>query len=346
MREKLERELKEELQTIEAEEEPDDEGDRLIRRQTERGETSQTGGELQVKPVDWYDQYAYSGDLIEETEEERDTFVAKLASIKDQREKELLLEEKRAELHMQMLAAKRQELDERKRLQIEGARLQRELQDRKDKQAATEEKLALLTETVLHTKQELEAMNRTLQKVETHQYEFEGVWNTFLQKSAKDVDQHIQLYIQKLDNHITQTFTPAVIEKIVRGSGGGGGDGDGDEDGGVYKKGKGMLREDKDTDARKIRVKVPWTYTGKREESVLHWIAAVESYVYGQRIPYWDRVLMATPCIVGDPMSFAISLQKEANCQTKIEYSQQTRIEDFFKAVRERFEDKNLARRT
>ncbi|GBG77801.1 hypothetical protein CBR_g25732 [Chara braunii] len=137
-----------------------------------------------------------------------------------------------------MLAAKRQELDERKRLQAEGARLRRELQEHKDKQTAT----------VLHTKQEVAAMNRTLQKVETHQYEFEGIWNTFLQKSAKDVDLHIQSYIEKLDNHITQTSTPAVIDKIVRGSGGGGGDGDGDGDGGDDKKGKGVLRDDKDTD--------------------------------------------------------------------------------------------------
>ncbi|GBG79143.1 hypothetical protein CBR_g28858 [Chara braunii] len=271
----------------------------------------------------------------------------RLPSPLDQRERDLMLEEKRAELHAKMLAAKLQELDERKRLQVEGTRLHRELQEQKDKQAATEEKLALLTETVLHTKQELEAMNKTLQKVESHQYEFEGVWNTFLQKSAKDVDMHIQSYIAKLDNHITQTFTPAVIEKIIQGSGaGGGGGGDGDGDGGDGdKKGKGVLREDSG-DAKKIKVKVSWTYTGKREESVLHWIAAVESYVYGQRIPYWDRVLMATSCMAGDAMSFAISLQKEANCQTMIEYSQQTRIEDFFKVVRERFEDKNLARRT
>ncbi|GBG91783.1 hypothetical protein CBR_g53672 [Chara braunii] len=330
------------LQTIE-EDEPDE--DRLIRRWAERGETSQTAGELDVKPLDWYGQYAYSSDRLEETKEERDVFVARLATITDQKERDLMLEEKRAELHNKMLAAKRQELDERKRLQSEGARL---LQAQKDKQAATEEKLALLTEAVLHTKQEVAAMNRTLQKVEMHQYEFEGVWNTFLQKSVKDVDLHIQSYIQKLDNHITETFTPVVIDKIIRGSGaGGGGGGDGDGDGGDGdRKGKGVLRDDKNTDVRKIKVKVSWTYTGKKEESVLHWIAVVESYVYSQRIPYWDRVLMFTSCMAGDAMSFAISLQKEANCDTMIAYSQQTRIEDFFKTVRERFEDKNLARRT
>ncbi|GBG93094.1 hypothetical protein CBR_g58779 [Chara braunii] len=47
----------------------------------------------------------------------------------------------------------------------------------------------------------------------------------------------------------------------------------------------------------------------------------------------------------GDAMSFAISLQKEAGCSSMVEYSQQTRIDDFLKLIRERFEDKNLARR-
>ncbi|GBG79144.1 hypothetical protein CBR_g28859 [Chara braunii] len=289
MKERLEKKLKEEMQTIE-EEESEEGGERLIRRRTEKAESSRAG-EVFAKPLDRYDQYAYTSDGLEETEEERDIFVAKLATVTDQKERDLMLQEKRAELHTKMLAAKRQELDERKRLHAEGARLQHELQAQKDKQAATEEKLALLTERVLHTKQEVAAMNRTLQKVESHQYEFEGVWNTFLQKSAKDVDLHIQSYIQKLDNHITQTFTPAVIEKIIQGSGaGGGGGGDGDGDGGEGdRKGKRVLRDDKDTDVRKIKVKVSWTYTSKREESVLHWIAAIESYVYGQRIPYWDK---------------------------------------------------------
>ncbi|GBG87491.1 hypothetical protein CBR_g45550 [Chara braunii] len=115
-----------------------------------------------------------------------------------------------------------------------------------------------------------------------------------------------------------------------------------------YKLAQGIMVADDPHPLRQplLQVKVLWTYTGKKEESVLHWIAAVESYVYGQRIPYWDRVLMATSCMADDAMSFAISLQKESNCDTMIAYSQRTRIEDFFKAVRERFEDKNLARRT
>ncbi|GBG90845.1 hypothetical protein CBR_g51351 [Chara braunii] len=147
----------------------------------------------------------------------------------------------------------------------------------------------------------------------------------------------------------SQTFTPEVIEKIVKGAGGGGGDGD--DDGDDEKKGKrrGDPKEklpQETGQVSKIKLKLPWTYNGKKEESVLHWAAIVETYVYGQRIPYWDRVLMASSCMGGDALSFAISLQKEAGCNSMVEYSQQTRIEDFLKLVRERFEDKNLARRT
>ncbi|GBG92646.1 hypothetical protein CBR_g56611 [Chara braunii] len=192
-------------------------------------------------------------------------------------------------------------------------------------------------------------MHQTLQKVETHRSEFETVWNNFLEKSAKDVDQHIQTYIKALDEQITKTFTPEVVEKIVKGARGGGGDGgdDGDDDnkgkGDPDRKGKLPQEVGK---VSKIKLKLPWTYNGKKDESVLHWIAAIESYVYGQRIPYWDRVLMASSCMGGDAMSFAISLQKEAGCNSLVEFSQQTRIEDFLKVVRERFDDKNLARRT
>ncbi|GBG88350.1 hypothetical protein CBR_g47048 [Chara braunii] len=195
-----------------------------------------------------------------------------------------------------------------------------------------------VTESFVETKEELAAMNKTLQKVEAHPYEFEGVWNTFLQRSVAEVDHHLQAYIVKLDEQISKTLTPAVIEKLVS-SGGGEGDGDGD------RKKKGLLQEDA-REGRKMKVKVSWTNTDKKEESVLHWIDAVESYVYGQRIPYWDKVFMASSCMAGDATSFAISLQKEANCQSMVEYSQYTLIEDFFNAVRERFEDKNLARRT
>ncbi|GBG61042.1 hypothetical protein CBR_g18637 [Chara braunii] len=186
-------------------------------------------------------------------------------------------------------------------------------------------------------------------RVETHRVEFETVWNNFLEKSAKDVDQHVQTYIRALDGHVTKTFTPEVTEKIVKGAGGGGGDGD--DDGDDDKKGKrdgdskGKLPQETGQ-VSKIKLKLPWTYNGKKEESVLHWAATIETYVYGQRIPYWDRVLMATSCMGGDAMSFAISLQKEAGCSLMVEFSQQTRIEDFLRAIRERFEDKNLARRT
>ncbi|GBG60689.1 hypothetical protein CBR_g12425 [Chara braunii] len=192
-------------------------------------------------------------------------------------------------------------------------------------------------------------MRQTLQRVETHRVEFENVWNNFVEKSAKDVDQHVQTYILVLDEHINKVFTPEVVEKIVKGAGGDGGDGggDGDDD----EKGKKKIEDLKGQPSQepgqtnKIKLKLPWTYNGKKEESVLHWAAAIETYVYGQRIPYWDRVLMATSCMGGDAMSFAISLQKEAGCSSMVEYSQQTRVEDFLKLIRERFENKNLARR-
>ncbi|GBG65844.1 hypothetical protein CBR_g53816 [Chara braunii] len=160
----------------------------------------------------------------------------------------------------------------------------------------------------------------------------------------------VQTYIKILDEHVTKTFTPEVIEKIVKRAGGG--VGDDDDDGDDDKKGKKKMGDPKEKlpqetgQVNKIKLKLPWTYNGKKEESVLHWAAAIETYVYGHRIPYSDRVLMATSCMGGDAMSFAISLQKEAGCSSMVEYSQQTRIEDFLKLIRERFEDNNLARRT
>ncbi|GBG83456.1 hypothetical protein CBR_g37168 [Chara braunii] len=285
-------------------------------------------------------------DQLQGSEEERDVFIARLATIADKAERDLLLEEKRNVLHAKLLAAKRQELEEKKRLQAEGEKLQKELEAQKGKETAADEQLTLLRESLLLTRKEMAAMNRTPQKVETHQVEFESVWNTFLHKSAQDVDKHIQSYIVKLDEHITNTFTPEVIEKIVKRAGGGGGDDDDDGDDGDKKK-KGVQHEEGDAGKiNKIKLKLPWTYNGKKEKSVFHWIAAIESYCYGRRVPFWDRVLMASSCMAGDAMSFAISLQKEAGCESLVEYSQKTRLEDFLKAVRERFEDKNLARRT
>ncbi|GBG91302.1 hypothetical protein CBR_g52188 [Chara braunii] len=330
LKEKIKKELEEELKSIqeEEEEEEQEEGETLERRRRlNLRESSRTAADrLPVEPLDWAGQYSYTSEPLHESEEERDMFVARLATVTDLAERNLMLEEKRDELHNRLLAAKRQELEEKKRLQAEGEKLQKELAAQKDKPAATDEQLALLREVVLNTIQEMTLMHRT-----------------------KDVDQHIQTYIKALEEHINKTFTPEVIDKIVKGVGGGGGDdGDDDDD---DKKGKG----DGDRKGKlpqevgqvtKIKLKLPWTYNGKKDESVLHWMAAIESYVYRQRIPYWDRVLMASSCMGGDAMSFAISLQKEAGCGSMVEFSQQTRIEDFLKAVRERFGDKNLGHRT
>ncbi|GBG91398.1 hypothetical protein CBR_g52285 [Chara braunii] len=280
--------------------------------------------------------------------------------MKEKMEKELeeelkSIEEEEEELeeedeHTLLLASRRQELEERKRLQAEGEKLQKALEAQKENPSEIEAQLALLKETVLNTRQNMKLMHQTLQRVEAHRVEFENVWNSFVEKSAKDVDQHVQTYIQALDEHINKVFTPEVVEKIVKGVGGDNGDGDGDDD--DDKKGKKKIGDTKDKlpqetgQVNKIKLKLSWTYNGKKDESVLHWAAAIETYVYGQCIPYWDKVLMATSCMGGDAMSFAISMQKEAGCSSMVEYSQQTRIEDFLKLIRERFEDKNLARRT
>ncbi|GBG93248.1 hypothetical protein CBR_g61653 [Chara braunii] len=318
MKEKMKRELEEELKSIEEEEEQQEEGEVLERRRRQDISESSTTTRLPVEPLDWGSQYYYSSESLKESDEKRDTFIAKLATIKDTVERNLMLEEKRAELNRRLLGARRQEVEEKKRLQAEGYKLQKALEAQKENPSATEAQLALLREAVLNTRQDMDLMRQTLQRA--------------------------------LDEHINKVFTPEVVEKIVKGAGGDGGDGDGDDD--DDKKGKKKIEDSKGQPSQepgqtnKIKLKLPWTYNGKKEESVLHWAAAIETYVYGQRIPYWDRVLMATSCMGGDAMSFNISLQKEAGCSSMVEYSQQTRIEDFLKAIRERFEDKNLARCT
>ncbi|GBG63250.1 hypothetical protein CBR_g37336 [Chara braunii] len=173
--------------------------------------------------------YYYSSEPLKESDEELDTFIAKLATIKDTVERNLMLEEKRAELNRRLLAARRQEVEDKKRLQAKGDKLQKALEAQKENPSAAEAQLALLREAVLNTRQDMELMRQTLQRVETHRVEFENVWNNFVEKSAKDVDQHVQTYIQALDEHINKVFTPEVVEKIVKGAGGDGGDGDGDD---------------------------------------------------------------------------------------------------------------------
>ncbi|GBG72958.1 hypothetical protein CBR_g12677 [Chara braunii] len=302
LKEKMEKELEEELKSIqeEEEEEEQEEGETLERRRRLDipESTDAAANRLPVEPLDWAGQYSYTSEPLRESEEERDVFIARLSTVTDLAERNLMLEEKRADLHNKLLAAKRQELEEKKRLQAEGEKLQKELEAQKDKPPATDEQLALLREAVLNTRQEMVLMHRTLQKVETHRSEFETVWNNLLEKSAKDVDQHIQTYIRALDEHITKTFTPEVIEKLSRGL------------------------ETQEEMAAMTAMTAMMTKRGN------------------------GMVLMMSSCMGSDAMSFSISVQKEAGCSSVVEFSQQTRIEDFLKAVRERFEDKNLGRRT
>ncbi|GBG84869.1 hypothetical protein CBR_g39244 [Chara braunii] len=355
MKEKMDKELEEELKSIEEEEEEEEEeeqeeGEVLERHRRQDIPESSTTTRLPVEPLDWGSRYYYSSEPLKETDEERDTFIAKFATVTDAVERNLMLEEKRFELNRRLLAARRQEVEEKKKLHAEGEKLQKALEAQKESPSETEAQLALLRETVLNTRQDMKLMHQTLQRVEAHRVEFENVCNNFVEKSAKDVDQHVQTYIQTLDEHINKVFTPEVIEKIMKGGGGREDDGDDDDDG--DKKGNRKIGDPKEKllqetgQVNKIKLKLPWTYNGKKDESVLHWAAAIETYVYGQHIPYWDRVLMATLCMGSDAMSFAISLQKEAGCSSMVEYSQQTRIEDFLKLIKEKFEDKNLARRT
>ncbi|GBG60404.1 hypothetical protein CBR_g5581 [Chara braunii] len=338
MKEKMERELEEELKSIEESEVEEQEEEQTLQRRRQDIPESSTTTRLHVEPLDWGSRYYYSSEPLKETDEERDTFITKLATVTDAVERNLMLEEKRSKLNRRLLAARRQEVEEKKKLHAKGEKLQKALEAQKESPSETEAQLALLRETVLNTRQDMKLMHQTLQRVEAHRVEFENVWNNFVEKSAKDVDQHVQTNIQALDEHINKVFTPEVVEKIVKGAGGNGGDGDGDDD--DDKKGKRKVGDPKEKlpqetgQVNKIKIKLPWTYNGTKEESVLHWAAAIETYVYGQRIPCWDRVLMATSCMGGDAMSFAILLQKEAGCNSMVEYSQQTRIEDFLKAAR------------
>ncbi|GBG84009.1 hypothetical protein CBR_g37883 [Chara braunii] len=252
--------------------------------------------------MNWLDQYGYRTPMYVGSEEDKNAFVELLAATEDPTEKELFIQEKKSELSNKMVAAKRQEFDEKKRPEEEGERLQRQLQEQKaqEQKPAIDDRLSLITDTLLHTNQQLAALTKNVQGLEQHQFEFEGVWNNFLQRSSQQIDKHIVTCIESLDEQLAKRLAdPAVAKKILGGGGGGGGDGDGDGGDGD-RKGKGMKQEETG-DVRKIKVKIPWTYTGKKDESVLHWIAAVESYVYGQRIPYWDRVLMANSCTLSGP---------------------------------------------
>ncbi|GBG79806.1 hypothetical protein CBR_g30069 [Chara braunii] len=251
-REKLEKEIKEkerklreELKAVEEEEEEEEEeyedAERLQRCQTERGESSRTSGiAIELEAMNWLDQFGCRTPMYVETEEEKNAFVELLAATDDPKEKDLLIQEKKVELNNKMVAAKRQEFEEKKKLKEEGERLQKQLQEQKgqEQKPATNDRLFLPTDTLLHTNQQLAALTNNVQKLENHQFEFEGVWN-FLQRSAQKVDRHIITCIEKLDEQLVKRLSdPAVAKKILGGGGGDGGDGD--EDGGDGdKKGKG-----------------------------------------------------------------------------------------------------------
>ncbi|GBG87645.1 hypothetical protein CBR_g45798 [Chara braunii] len=97
----------------------------------------------------------------------------------------------------------------------------------------------------------------------------------------------------------------------------------------------------------KIKVKLPDTYFGKKEENFDRWESTVQSYAYAQCIPEEDKVLMAHSCLGGAPADFALSLANAAGCgHDMVAYSKRTALRTFLDALPNRFEDKTKAMRT
>ncbi|GBG71633.1 hypothetical protein CBR_g9049 [Chara braunii] len=84
--------------------------------------------------MDWLGQFGFREELPAESEEEKEAFFKLLSEVKDEAEKRLLVEERRAGLHNRMLLEKRREFDEKKKMKEEGERLWKLLQEQKGKQ--------------------------------------------------------------------------------------------------------------------------------------------------------------------------------------------------------------------
>ncbi|GBG86330.1 hypothetical protein CBR_g41323 [Chara braunii] len=247
-----ERKLEEELKAVEEEEEDEEEeeeenGERLYRRQAERGESSRPSGiTLQPANMNWLDQYGYRTPMYVESEEDKNAFVELLAATEDPTEKELRIQEKKAELSNKMVAAKRRVRRKEKTEGKEGERPQRQLQEQKaqEQRPAIDDRRSLVTDTLLHTNQQLAVLTKNVQGLEQHRFEFERVWNHFLQISAQEMDKHIVTCIESLDEQLAKRLAdPAVAKKILGGGGGGGGDGNGDGGDGD-RKGKRVKQEE------------------------------------------------------------------------------------------------------
>ncbi|GBG79577.1 hypothetical protein CBR_g29724 [Chara braunii] len=248
----------------------------------EEVEDSCHAGELRLQRIgdlDWVENFGYRTELPEEPDEERDQFVAKLAAPKDREKENLLIEENKSGFNQKLLTARRKKFDEKKGLKEEEERLQVLLKEQEGKQVETEERWNLLTDTLLHTTQELYALQRAIRKVERHQEEF-GSTET---ASSQQIDHRIMLYTRQLDFLFTQKLANTISAKLSPD----GGDGDGGDDGDGDKKGKGPMKDGgkkggEDTfeggeRMEKMKVKPHCTYTQKREENIFHWDAAIDT---------------------------------------------------------------------
>ncbi|GBG77580.1 hypothetical protein CBR_g24027 [Chara braunii] len=226
--------------------------------------TTDASGE--VEDEDWVEKLGFHTELPAETDAEREAFIGKLASCANKEGHNLVLEEKRSELHNRLLAQKRKEYDEKKRLKEEGERLQKALREQKGQKVDVKDTLTLLTDTLLHTTLELNALHKNAGKIEQHQEEFHSTWNNFLNALSHRIDKRILDYVHQLD----ELFTHKMANTIAAGKvDGGGGAGDGGDDGDDDKKGKGPRKDDRKKEGdkseggerrEKIKVNVPRTY--------------------------------------------------------------------------------------
>ncbi|GBG68941.1 hypothetical protein CBR_g3640 [Chara braunii] len=208
-------------------------------------------------------------------------------------------------------------------------------EDEKEKQefearlekAEPEERGLLIAErdNLLHQRL-LSQKRREIEEKKKLREEGEALQRRLKEQRGKETDtkEALTLMTDALEDIFTNKLVNT-IAAIKRGGGGGGGDGGDPGDDG---KGGGDRKGDVNRKGNEQR-----TEGGERREKM-------------KLIPYHDRVLMASSCLGGGAANFALSLMKTAGCSSMVEYSQRNRIEDFMKALKERFEDKNLARRT
>ncbi|GBG61746.1 hypothetical protein CBR_g23260 [Chara braunii] len=244
----------------------DDWMDVTMRRSVARSVAALGAG---LEAMDWLGQFGFREELPAESEEEKEAFLKLLFEVKDEAEKWLLVEEKRASLHNRMLLKRRKESDEKKKMKEQGERLRQMLQEQKGKQVAIEERLTLLTDTLLHTNEQLVVLHQTVTKAEAQQGEFANTWNNFLNNASPQIDLRVRNYVEQLDEALCQRLKdPAAIKQLKIGGGGGDGGDDGDDE---DKKGK-VPKKEKDSEEEESRQKMKLLQPageGDKEEEVV-----------------------------------------------------------------------------